>query len=263
MALVPVTADFVLPNALAINTRAIHGVAQTLNIILTGKRTLVIAYAVATSIKILLPVSPACHFCCTFSASAVAPCFLISRVVSCASVFSIASLLNPNQPFLAKYRPNFETPSETYEPSSKNYTCFVTNAFTASADTMMPGIKNCTYRRNPSTPVKPSRKSDQRNNRCNLVQDQKRHDIGHWSIAQALGVGAKEPRHSIQHSVDSGSRVCLCGLDAQLDWPLDGRWPSERRKRLPANRADEHHIILLTADYSWISMTQLKVMGCC
>jgi hypothetical protein len=30
-------------------------------------------------------------------------------------------LLKPNQPFLAKYRPNFDMPSDTYDPSSKNY----------------------------------------------------------------------------------------------------------------------------------------------
>lgn len=130
VALVPATADFVLPNALEMNTRAVHGVAQTLNIILTGKSTLVIAYAVATSIKILLPVSPACHCRCTFSTSVLAPCFLVSRAASCPSTFSRASLLKPNQPFLAKYRPNFETPSETYEPSSKNYTCVISDGFT-------------------------------------------------------------------------------------------------------------------------------------
>lgn len=108
----PAAADFVLPKTLPKNTRAVHGVAQTLNIILTGKRIFVMAYAVATSIKILLPISPACHFRSTLSISPAVPRFLVSGAVSCPSGSSIASLLNPNQPFLAKYRPNFDTPSE-------------------------------------------------------------------------------------------------------------------------------------------------------
>jgi hypothetical protein len=41
---VPAAADFLdIPKALPINTLANHGVAQTLNIILTGNKTFVIA----------------------------------------------------------------------------------------------------------------------------------------------------------------------------------------------------------------------------
>lgn len=100
-----------------------HGVAQTLKMTLPGRRTFVIAYAVATSTNILLPLSPTLHpsfFTSSTLASAVIPSFRISPPLF-STAPSTATLSNPNHLFLAKYLPNFCTPSETAPPSAITY----------------------------------------------------------------------------------------------------------------------------------------------
>jgi len=100
-------------------TLANHGVAQTLATILAGRKTFVIAYAVATSTNMRLDSLLTPHLLSS-SFTFVAPSINLSpfsiallRGVG-VGVGGVGLFANPNHPFRVKYRPNFSAPSVMY-----------------------------------------------------------------------------------------------------------------------------------------------------
>jgi hypothetical protein len=117
------------PPTLPTTTLANHGVAQTLSRILAGKNTFVIAYAVATSTKILLDDGLTCHlFPSSLTVTSTSSLLFSAIGLEGGAVSSLRE--NPNHPFLAKYRPNFSVPSVMYCASVQYYSHFSSTSMT-------------------------------------------------------------------------------------------------------------------------------------